>query len=618
VSFRSLLVVAALALCAPPLAAGVGRAAPVKEVDLANVSPFAGMLKRVYGSVGEGNFGVPVAGGFDCDGDGQLDLAMAAMTADPLGRTRAGQVFLVFGDGTTGGTLDSSQDQGSILRILGDQPSENVGSEIWMDDVTGDGVGDLLIARQNHTPAVGREGAGALTILVGGPALRSHAQSLQALDLRSPPAGITLMTIVGDDAVDRLGIWVRTGDITGDGIADLVLGADQDTVGLANHRGAVYVVRGGVHLAVNQTIDLADFGTTALAGHLLRITPPSGSNEYHFGATCQIADLDGNGRGEVLVAAALNRAGASLNANGAPSASHANGGSTDGTLFIAWDDEFTGVWPAGYSFDITAATSSTEIDGGVMNREFGEEILGGLDYDDDGEADLFVGDITGDGTVSQSRLNSGMAHVFYDAAGLRGLSFDLDSPPMGVSFSTFLGAASGHIAGDTAAHGDFDGDGIADLAFSAPHADPLGRTNAGQIYVFHGQATPWPSLVDLAAEIPSPPAARVTMVYGAHGSEVGDVGDVLCYSAAAADIDGDGRVDLISNEMLGNGIAPGSGDAGNLIVLSGALFVAPLSLPSLGSGALAGLCFLLAMVAVRVLRRARICCRMENSIGEAQ
>ncbi len=544
-------------------------------VDLAAASADEGVLLRVHGSAGVGSSGVPVAGGFDCDGDGLRDYALAAMRASPLGRSGAGEVHLVFGNGRAGGRLDTAQAQPRILHILGDGTSEATGSEIWMDDVTGDGLGDLLIARQNFRPDAARPGAGALTILVGGAALRDHAATLQPLDLRAPPASVTLTTLVGAAAVDRLGIWMRTGDVTGDGIADLVVGADQEDGAGENDRGAVYVIRGGAHLAVDQTIDLADPGSTALTKHLARIAPPPGSEEFHFGATLQVADLDGNGRGEVLIAAALNRAGAGIPADGAPPGSaHGGGGSLDGTLYIAWDDNFpSGLWNPNFAFDIDSPPGSrTIIDGGALNRSFGEEILGGLDYDDDGLADLFVGDLVGDGTPGQTRPASGIGHVLYAAASLKGLVFDLDVPPPGLVQSTFLGGAAGDIAADTAAHGDFDADGLDDLSFSSPHGSPLGRDDAGTIHVFYGQSGPWPALIDLEpGSLPPPAAVRISEVYGANGTVGSDAGDTLCYSAAAGDLDGDGRTDLITNEMLGNGLAPGTEDVGNLLVLSGAL-----------------------------------------------
>ena len=567
---RAATVAAAVLLAAAPARAGT----PSAVVDLRDL-PTTDGLARVYGSAGVGSFGVPVAGGVDCDDDGHADLALSSMTASPLGRTAAGQVFLVFGDGTVSGTLDTGTASERILAILGDGPSENAGSEIWMDDVTGDGLGDLLIARQNFSPDAGRLGAGALTIVAGGAALRTRAAALAPLDLRSPPAEIPVLTLIGAQAFGRLGSWIRTGDVTGDGVAEIVVGADQESGAGEPHHGAAYVVRGGAHLAAGGTVDLADFGATVLAGHLVRLVPPAGSAEDHFGATCQVADLDGNQRAEVLIAAALNRAGATLLADGAPPGSaHGSGGTPRGTVYVAWDDNFpSGAWAPGLTFDVTLGPGShSVVHGGARNRSFGEEILAGLDYDGDGRADLFVGDIVGDGTVAQTRPASGSGHVLYDAATLKGLTFDLDTAPVALASTTFLGPAAGTITADTAAHGDLDGDGIADLGLASPLATVLGRASAGAFHVVHGQQARWPALVDLApGALPAPGDARVTAIYGGHGTVGSDAGDVLGYSAAAADLDGDGKVDLITNEMLGNGPTPATEDVGNMIVVGGAL-----------------------------------------------
>ena len=80
--------------------------------------------------------------------------------------------------------------EGAVVRtpMLKSQTlSDIAGAEIWMDDVSGDGLGDLLIGRQNYMPATGREGAGALTIIFGSDLLRSNAARLAYFDLRSPP-----------------------------------------------------------------------------------------------------------------------------------------------------------------------------------------------------------------------------------------------------------------------------------------------------------------------------------------------------------------------------------------------------------------------------------------------
>jgi len=171
---------------APALAA----AQALQTVDIAELST-ADQLRRVHDSVGDGSRGVPVAGGGDVDGDGSVDYAMASMQASVLGRAAAGEVYLLFGDGTVSGSLDTAPFQADILKIAGAGPSETAGSVLWMDDVTGDGLADLLVARQNytHTPDdPHRTGAGALTILVGGGAVRSFAETAaglsEHLDLR--------------------------------------------------------------------------------------------------------------------------------------------------------------------------------------------------------------------------------------------------------------------------------------------------------------------------------------------------------------------------------------------------------------------------------------------------
>ena len=568
-------------------------------VDLA-ATPANDVLLRVHGHTGLGNTGLPVAGGFDADGDGHRDFAFAAMRAGPLGRFNAGEVYLIFGDGAVDGTLDTGVSNADILTLIGDQIQENAGSEIWMDDVTGDGRGDLLIARQNFTPDATRVGAGALTIVVGDPALRTFAATLADADLRNPPGSLTLTTFWGASEEARLGIWMRTGDVTGDQIADIVVGADQTTELGETHRGAIYVIRGGAHLAANQTIDLEDFGSTALAGQIARVTPPSSSSHFHFGATVQLADLDGNDRAEVLAGAVLNRSGAGLPPLGG--ASHSNGGSPDGTLFIAWDDNFEGLWPAGYEFEVTSGPGSyTAIEGATCNRSFGEEILGGLDYDGNGLPDLFVGDIVAN-CGPQSRSNAGSGHIFFDAVALKGQDFDLQSPPVGLKVTDIYGAAAGDISSDTAVHGDFDGDGFADLGIASPHAMLLGRGNAGAIHILFGKQN-WPESLDLAA-IPSASVLRVTEIVGANGDSGGDNGDTLSYSAATGDIDADGFPDIITNEMVGNGLQPGTIDVGNLIVLSGHS-LAPLPVPSLSRGAVA-LCLAAMLAGLLLGRRQRV------------
>jgi|GEM_PF-6269771 len=84
-------------------------AVPSFIFDLKTKTTAPDVLTRVYGRGldDDGAKGVPIAGGYDCNGDGHLDYAFAQIQGDPLGRIGVGEVTLVFGDGTIGGSIDS-------------------------------------------------------------------------------------------------------------------------------------------------------------------------------------------------------------------------------------------------------------------------------------------------------------------------------------------------------------------------------------------------------------------------------------------------------------------------------------------------------------------------------
>ena len=547
-------------------------------LDLLAVGAAEDRITRLYGSAGNGRKGVPVAGGADCDGDGYQDFGMASIQASPLGRAGAGEVYLVFGDGTIGGSLDTAGFDPNILKIAGDGVNEVTGAEIWIDDVTGDGMGDLIIGRQNFTPEPGRPGAGALTIIFGGPALRDLAALQQYYDLRNIPlSDPNVTTIIGASDYDRLGIWMRTGDVDNDGIADIVVGSDEVDLNvndLDENSGMVYVIRGGPHLVQATRIDLNQYGQTSLRGNIARFHAPAGTSDYHLGSTVQVADLDGNGRAEVLASAALNRSGATIDLSTAPlGSSEGRGGTFDGSCFIAWDDNFPAApWPAGYTFDIMDPNigSSTRLDGNPpINISFGEEIVGGLDCDGDGQAELIVGDIVGLNRTNTSQ--AGNVTVFYNASLLKGRTINLDNLPQDVVTTQIWGMEFGAITGDTMILEDFTGDGLGDLVIGSPGQTTQGRIQAGVVHVIYGKVGGWGAEVDLAVgQNPPKEQVRLKQIDGATGGNTfADIGDMLCYSISAGDLNGDGRIDLLVNEMAGNGLAPNTLDVGNCLVVNG-------------------------------------------------
>ncbi len=546
-------------------------APPGMEIDLL-ADPNPDTYTRVHGALGTGRFGVPVCGGMDCDGDGFADAAFSSMAATFLGRGLSGIVTVVWGDGGFGRTLDSgAADQQDFLRIAGAQALENCGSEIWMDDVDGDGLGDLLVCRQNASPTPQRRGAGILTIVFGSETLR-HQSSV--IDLANPRDDLSILHIQGRNAYDRLGIWVRAGDLDGDGIAELAVGADEaDRDGEIN-RGEVYIIRGGPHLREAPVINLASFPPIGWEEHVIRVAPPSGSGNGHFGATLQFGDLDGNDRAEFVVAATLERAGAGLRLPNAPAnTGQSEGGTGQGVAYILWDTLFAEErWEPGYEIDLDDYEDDVSVlRGSSPYLHFGEELIAGGDFDGDGRADLFVSDLK---AFTPNGVSSGRSALFFHAANLRGREIVMGQLPDDVRVTEIIGVSPGALSGDSAAFGDFDRDGVDDLALSNPHAHPKSRINAGSLHVLYGKRGLWPTEINLANDqLPQQEDLRSAWIAGARGNTQVDVGDVLAYSLAVGDMDGDGGADLIFNEMQGNGVRVR--DVGNLILYNGDAMLPP-------------------------------------------
>jgi VCBS repeat-containing protein len=320
-------------------------------------------------------------------------------------------------------------------------------------DVNGDGVDDLIIAAYNADPN-GNTGAGASYVVFGRSDGFSASLELSALD------GTNGFVLNGIDAVDASGRSVAgAGDVNGDGVDDLIIGADgADPNG--DFSGESYVV----------------FGQSEEFSGSLELSALDGDNGFVLNG---IDRFDASGR-SVAGAGDVNGDGVDDLIIGAPLAS--SNGNDSGASYVVFgtSDGF----PASLDLSALDGTNGFVLNGIDGDDDSGTSVAGAGDVNGDDIDDLIIG---ADG-ADPNGLSSGESYVVFGQSDGFDPSLNLSTLD-GTNGFVLNGIDEDDFSGESlAGAGDVNGDGVDDLIIGAPGANSSG-SQSGESYVVFGRST---------------------------------------------------------------------------------------------------------------------------------
>jgi hypothetical protein len=391
-------------------------------------------------------------------------------------------------------------------------------------DFDNDGFADLAVGVSSEDVGAIVD-AGAVNVLYGSAGGLTGAGSQLFTQASPEVAGIA-------EAGDHFGYTLAAADFDNDGFIDLAIGAPGEDTAI-NGVGAVNVLYGGVDGLSGAGSQLFTQASPGMAG-----TAEDGDE---FGQALAAGDFDNDGIADLVVGVPFEDLGTTSDV-GAVNVLH---GTAAGGLSGAGSQLFTQDSPG-----VVGTAEAGDF--------FGQTVAAG-DFSGDTVDDLAVG-IPNEDLISAQATDVGAVNVLYAAAagrlsGAGSQLFTQDSP--GVAGT----ATIDEFLGTSLASGDFDHDGVADLAVGVPLEGEPFISQLGAVNVLYGSAS---GLTGAGSQL---------FTQGSPGVVgTAENGDEFGRALATGDVNGDGASDLavgVPGEDVGTVVDAGAvsllyGSAGGL------------------------------------------------------